>query len=75
MNLFPRTQPNLPLCRPNTTMLLHSGFRQRNVASSVVDPYPYLDGENGSGTDTGSIKSNQNKGNKNNLRIFIRFII
>ena len=29
---------------------------------SVVDPDPHHDGENGSGTDPGSIKSSQNKG-------------
>ena len=34
------------------------------VSSSVVDPDPHRDGENGSGTDPGSIKRSRNKGDK-----------
>ena len=36
------------------------------------DPDPHRDGENGSGTDPGSIKGSQNKGDKN-VFFFIEF--
>ena len=43
------------------------------------DPDPQRDGENGSGTDPGSLKGSQNKGDKNVffffIELFIRFII
>ena len=63
------TKPNFLGARFETRFVYWPLFKMQTclpgvLISSVVDPDPHRDGENGSGTDPGSIKGSQNKGER-----------